>query len=236
MLAATLALTSCSKYFYAPLPPPTGFLTDSVKARISGGIATGDEHDVAYANVAARVQGNWMVLGSGSIVTHPKKGTTTADGGHIELGPGYSWKLDEKSTFETAALLGYGAVTLYDHQQNSSYQAQVKHFRMAVQPAICRVWKYGEVGFVSRFSWVQFGQPDASGMPPENDPDPYFLGNITEYKGRFCWEPSLVLRAGIKNLKLEAMTGLGYYAPGKGGMSNYYSSLGLVYIIRPMRR
>jgi hypothetical protein len=233
-----MALTSCSKYFYAPMPPPTGFMTDSVRVRVSGGITLGDEHEAAYLNAAARVNAHVFLLGSGSVVTHPKTGTTTAGGGHVEIGPGYSWKIDprSKSTFELAALGGFGTVALFDHHHGSTYSARSPHVRLALQPAICRVWKYGEAGFVSRFTYLHFSDPKETGMPSQDDMNPYFLEITRQYPNRLGWEPSVFLRAGLKNLKAELNYGLGYYSPSKGNLSNYYVSLGLVYILRPSGR
>lgn len=229
-----LFLGGCTPYFYTPMPPSTGFLTDSVQARIGGGLAIGDEHQAAYVNGSIRANEHTFLLGSAGLVTHPKTGTTTASGGMVEFGGGYRKAFaEDHGVFEMPLLVGVGSAMLSDHHLGSDYKASVRHFRLALQPAVCYSITYVDIGFVSRFTYLAFADPYQSGrMPSDQSQNPYFLQNITDYRSRFGWEPSLVFRGGLKNLKFELMTGLGYYAPGKGGMSNYYASLGLNYTFR----
>lgn len=120
----------------------------------------------------------------------------------FELGTGYIMNLPGGWHFETYAGAGNGKINNYHYSGFS--KINLTHF--FAQPAIAFTDEKNTItlGFVSRFSGVNFSVKDTMF---QTDREPFSTAQLESlYKQPFhlMWEPGLIFRAGWKNFKFQA--------------------------------
>lgn len=181
--------------YYVPSAPNTPLLTekndmDFNLLRSSGSEFSGIELQAAY--LPAKHVG---ITGSYSLANN-RGSRNYMKSNRFELGAGYITKLSRGLHFETYAGAGSGKVA--NHHHTGLSKTNLTH--LFVQPAIAftNTKKSVTLGFVSRFSGVNFNVQDTSF---NNDREMFSakqVQSLYDQPFHIMWEPGIVLRAGWK--------------------------------------
>jgi hypothetical protein len=121
---------------------------------------------------------------------------------HFEIGPGYVKKLSEYWSFETYGGAGFGN----RENHHATGYSKIKTSNVFIQPTISvggKEQKF-QFAFVSRFNRVNFTLGDTT----FNNDREYFVTQqmklIAEKPVHLFWEPGFIMRAGWKNVLIQA--------------------------------
>jgi hypothetical protein len=225
VVIAVLALaTGCTHYYYVPNIHNIPMFREKNEARISGSYGGGDESN------GFELQGSWAVTNhiglSSSFITsrspQMQNDEDWAKGSYIDLAAGYYIPFNKYGVFEVYGGFGGCSQThnygLYDYNSGSgslygtgSGKAYLKSRRLFIQPAVGFEFKIIEFAFSARICRLSFNDVNFNLDRETNEYDFDKLTEIQNEKVYYFIEPALTLRAGWKNVKIQAQYSIGSY-------------------------
>lgn len=199
----------CGQQYYTPNAVHQPMLTQKGEARLSGGLALGDQTQGIDIQTAYAVSNKIGLMVNGFI--------TNADGKYdkrggwlVEAGVGRYKKLGKWGYADVYGGLGRGQVNnliVNDTLGNFISQSGIGFVRAFVQPSIGIHTTYFDMGFAVRcvgMRYSTFTRPEA--------PNYY---NFVEYysisqRGFIGYEPAIMLRGGFKRIQFQSQLGLSY--------------------------
>ena len=192
--------------YYVPSMPNTPLLSkkgdlDFNLARSSGSKFTGVELQAAY------LPGKHVgLLGSYSYASNNDAGQQDMKYNRYELGSGYTTQFSGLLHFETYAGFGNGRIS-NTHYTGSS-NVSLTHFFLQPAFAISNEKKTIQLGFVSRFSGVNFRVKDTAFNTDRERLSAAQLVSLYDHPFHVIWEPGIVFRFGWENFLFH--TGYSY--------------------------
>jgi hypothetical protein len=119
----------------------------------------------------------------------------------FEMGAGYITALSRGWHFETYAGGGSGEINNYHHTGYS--KIDVSNFFLQPAIAVTNVKKTVTLGFVSRFSGVNFSVKDTVFDSVAESFSSAQLKSLYDQPFHIMWEPGIIFRAGWKNFKFR---------------------------------
>lgn len=216
--------TGCTHYYYVPNIQNIPMFREKNEARLSGSYGGGDESN------GFELQGSWAVtnhFGLSSSFLASKSPQSYANeewgkGSYIDAGAGFFSPINKYGVFEVYGGLGaarqthnytsaddYSGGTIYWRESGMAY---LKSRRLFVQPAIGFEFNVFEIAFSTRLSRLWFNDVDFNINSDDNEYDFNTLTRLSDKRVYYFVEPALTLRAGWKNIKLQAQYSVGSYA------------------------
>ncbi len=217
LLAATaLFCSSCYHVYYAPNTANAPLLAEKGETRINavytaGGFSdyAGGELQVAHAvgkNVGIMINGFTAgksdevsdYFSGGNNNTHTEKGS----GSYIEFAGGLFKNFDDKKKWigEVYGGVGFGSVK---NDYGSGDHSRVSDTKFFLQPAIGYKIRNCEMAFVPKLSVVNWKVKESRISSSDNYNAKEAINYISQNSGFFTFEPALLLRGGIQNVKVQ---------------------------------
>jgi hypothetical protein len=199
--------TSCIHYYYAPNSNNVPLFKEKNEARVqaaytaldgAGENITGFEMQTAYAfSKQFAAQLNFLSAGS----TDAEFGS--GKGSYIEMAGGYFKPFYKNHwVFETYAGAGIGGVNSVFLQNNANEQdAKTSITKFFVQPSLGYSRNHFAFALASKFSYVNLGLKSSSVGKDVYPSDYDILESFRNGKSFFCWEPSIMIRGGFKQIQ-----------------------------------
>lgn len=197
-------LVSCTHYYYAPNTNNTPLLKEKNEGKVNGQYYVTDEANGIEVQAAYATGKHTAVMASYTSARHGSKSehanSDNGYGNYIEAGIGYFTTINKSNwVFETYVGLGTGKITNTYHPSESS---KTRFNKVFIQPALGYASKYFEVALSSKLSFVHLAVKNSSATTAYNFSAFRDINYIRENPSSVLWEPGIVLRGGIKNMKL----------------------------------
>jgi hypothetical protein len=207
LLVVSVALASCHHVYYAPNTPNAPMLVEKGDTRINGLYTSGRDSDYEGGEVqfAHAVSDKIGIMAAGFFAgvtentgSRNEKGT----GSYGEIGVGRFTAFDPKKRWigELYGGLGFGGVKndygLGDH-------SKVNIFKPFIQPLIGYKSRYFECAFIPRISWINWKVKENAVNSDDNLGAKGDLATISGNSGFVAFEPSIMLRGGGANVKIQ---------------------------------
>src|SRR6185437_7569943 len=207
-----LALTGCSHYYYAPNAANIPLFKEKNTFKLKGGYS-GDNYNGADIQMAYSVSKKIGVMVNSffagktenvqEYITTPAYHQESGKGSYIETGLGYYKPFGEHNVwiFETYGGAGVGGEK---HVYNYSQSASLHLTKYFIQPSFGYSSKDGHFEFAisSRFSGLDLKIKHNNLFLQTNQLENQNLDSISLHPSSFLWEPSFIIAAGGKYLKL----------------------------------
>jgi hypothetical protein len=207
VLISSLALTSCAHYYYAPNTANVPLISEKNEVRVTGAYAAGRESQFEGGELQAAygitnhlgVQLNGFSAGR---TENTGDYDESGKGIYAEAAAGYftKFKGSNKWIAELYGGIGKGSVTndygLGDH-------SKVGITKLYLQPAIGFKSKNFEIAVTPKISYIHWKVKDAmliTNHAPDINLD---LDHIRQNPGHLAFEPALIIRGGLKNVKIQ---------------------------------
>jgi len=224
ILCASVFFTSCSHIYYAPNTAHIPLLAEKNEVRINGLITSGSFEsftagELQLAVAPSKHLGLMMNIFSGGKTEDTGDNITeSGNGTYFEIAPGYfTASSNKKWIAEAYGGLGTGGI---NNDYGSFYHSKVGFTKLFMQPAVGFKSKYFEVALSPKLSFVSWkvkqeniGSPKheilAPGVsvPPANkyisQYDQEAIAGIRSNPSFVAFEPAIIFRGGIENVKLE---------------------------------
>lgn len=215
MLFIGFTLQSCTHYYYGPNSNNVPLLQKKGDGRILAAIAsaeesTGFELQSAYAlgNHFGAMFNFYTAKGKNETTSgYPERTVTTiqkGNGTYGEIGGGYFSLLNNSAhwVFETYAQAGAGTV---ENEYLQMEKSKVKVVKLSVQPSIGYTNKAGtfQAAISSRLNNVNLSLKESNVTLDNNLYDFNEIQDLKNNSNDIYWEPSLILRGGFKNVRLQ---------------------------------
>lgn len=202
---------SCTHYYYGPNSANVPLLQKKDDGRITASFAAADETSgfelqsaYAFTNHFGAMFNFYTAYGerkSSSSSSSYSKGSGT----YAEVGGGYYTPLKNanKWIFETYAGAGTGSIT---NEYSLSEMSKVNITKLFIQPSFGYSNKKGtfQAAIASRFSSVHLNLQQFSSTINSSADNYFDLEDLKNNGNSIYWEPSLLIRAGISKLKVQA--------------------------------
>lgn len=217
-LLIMITATSCYHVYYAPNTANAPLLSEKGEVRVNGLYSSGSnsEFEGGELQVAAAVSNNIGVMMNGMTAGNTDEVSDyyggnvhkeSGKGSYIEFAGGLFKSFDEKKKWigEVYGGVGFGSVhNTYDKNEAS----RVGISKFFLQPAVGYKTSYFEFSIVPRISLINWKvrKDDLSPADP-NSADGSAQSDLLKIRDRpslFNFEPAFLLRAGAKNVKLQA--------------------------------
>lgn len=200
-------LGSCTHFYYGPNSNNIPLLQKKGDGRAMAAIAssdetTGFEFQTAYAfssHVGSMIN-LYTAAGNRETSLSSRSRVEKGSGTIGEIGVGYFTMVKgaENWIFETYAGAGSGSV---NNEYGNAEKSKVNLSRVFIQPSIAYSNGWGDLAFSSRFSHVNFTvkQADVRSNTRQQSELLYIANN----RNHLFWEPSILLRFGFRNAKVQ---------------------------------
>lgn len=196
-----LVFASCSHYYYGPNSNNTPLLRDN-EAKINFQYARADEFKAAEFQSAFAITNHIGAMANGlygSGVNNRTYSSSNSSGGKgkfAEVAAGYFTTINSPTTiFEVYGGIGTGGI---DNIYSWSDRSKVTFTKLFIQPDIGISVKGFEIALSSKFSRIHHKVVSANHADQHSG-----LIALREHPVSFLWEPSIVLRAGGKNVLVQ---------------------------------
>jgi hypothetical protein len=219
LIGLVAVTTSCTHVYYAPNTANAPLLSEKGETRInalyaSGAMSefSGGELQISHAvsnHVAIMANGmtasksdqvsHWYSWWDPTVTYHTEKG----NGSYVEFAGGYFKALDKNKKWIVEGYSGFGFGTA-SNDYGFGDRSKVSSTKFFVQPAIGYKGNHFETALVPKFSLVTWKMKSKTLLSNENS---YLKEEFQVIEGKpdfLSFEPSLLLRGGGKNLKVQA--------------------------------
>jgi len=249
-LLIMITASSCYHVYYAPNTAHAPLLSEKGEVRINGLYASGGDSDFDGGEIQAAaavsknigVMVNTMFVGKTESVSewnganaHDESGK----GSYIEFAGGLFKNFDQKKKWIGEIYGGMGLGTA-NNTYEMNYASKVGITKFFIQPSVGYKSAYFEFILVPKISWVNWKVKTGesfSGGP--NDPQPSFvydLNNIRRKPSFINVEPSLILRAGGENFKLQGALSFSNFDDDYSPVETLNASVGISINLKPQKK
>jgi hypothetical protein len=201
-----VSMSSCTHYYYMPATQNVPLFKEKDEYRASISLGTGDETTTADIQTAYAFNDKFALMTNFMLAW----GGDDHDGGkgqYIDAAFGYFQPLGKHGVFEIFEGIG-GSKQHHQYvgQSLSKGTADLSFTKIFIQPSIGLTYNAFDIAFTSCFSNINFHKVDNNIDPSVRDY--YLVDLISRNKNSFLFEPSLTIRGGWKNVKLQLQAGL----------------------------
>ena len=211
LLLIALFLTSCSPTYYIPNTQNVPLISKRGNKSFN---LSGNRYQTNF-NCAFGMTNHFSMLASGTVVLVPDREVEVepgrfidiggGSGNFVEFGIGYFKSINSHFVFEAYGLAGFGQMenhnpgtTTNGVQKENKISANI--FRLGIQPNLGYKSKYFSLALSSRLVNLSYSNIKGEYIFSEINQIDY----LTENSSNFLIEPAFTVRAGIKNIKLQA--------------------------------
>ncbi len=204
LFAATFGVAGCNPIYYSPTNQNVLMAPAQGDVALAG--VTGDGRFELQAGYAVS-EAIALQLNGGIFDRDEEDSEDGGSGNFLEVGASYTWRVDERVSWEVVGLLGAGSVendfpSTVPGNPDSTGKLRASLLRFGVQPALGYRSKYFEAAASSRFVGLAYRNVEGS-LIYQGEDQAVLLSDANFY---FLVEPALTLRAGLENVKLQIQT------------------------------
>lgn len=212
-LALCLLSTACNHVYYAPNTPNAPLLREKGESRITALYTAGadSEYGGGEVQLAHAIGNKTGLIASGFFGGHEEIVNTNQAGSdieygkgrYLEVGVGRFTELKKGSNWRAEMYAGLGSGNVNSRFSFGDF-ARTGFTKVFLQPAIAYRISRFEMAFVPRLNYVSWRVEDASITNSANADHLSEINAIRNNNSFFGFEPSLLVRGGNRQLKVQA--------------------------------
>lgn len=232
--------SSCVHYYYAPSSNNVPLFKEKNEGRIQASYVStetqGNENPAnGFELQSAYAIGNKTALQFNLFHVSETEDEGSGAGTYAEAAYGYFKAFGARRhwVFETYGGLGYGGVK---NEFGYGEVAKTSILKFFGQPSFGYTSKYFDMALSSKFSLASLGYVNSS-LSKDNNPADYdYVESLRGGKSHFLWEPGLMLRGGLPNVKLSVQATYAIFDQDKYPFSDATAAIGLIINLKPKQK
>jgi hypothetical protein len=201
----TLLCSSCYHVYYSPNTPNTPLLSQRGEVKLIGAVGTGvnSEYTSGELQLAYAATNNFGLMLNGFMAAQSEETDDAFEkgkGSYAELAPGFFMPISPNAKWRAEVYAGVGTGTVTNDYGGFS-NSKVGITKTFLQPALGFKLKHFEVAFTPKISFVSWKVKEDNVNEARDIYDKADIENIKSNPRFTAFEPSLIIRAGGRNVK-----------------------------------